>query len=1047
MALTEHEIQQDILRLAGGELAQFQATLQIIEASAQSLRTFTELTALQLSPILTQIDQLSRNINQLLVKLNRQRYFTGDASNAHNVILRIANTQLKEKLLPLLQGNPKIVGFNTSGRDSFLADLQLYRYFELRARLTYKISTTPADKGAELANDYNSLVTAPASSLVPEYQQFVQNIAARFPEIRITESSFNFTRAQKDVLEEVADEINWAGFDSTRTLRGIFFNVEPPENRNAISPTELTYLNSMRRRLVHRNEMVLVALIDRLFMLNNSEEDNRVLMAFEGWRDGVETTTRVSGTTRESLRSLLTRSRVGIVYSDDVQRREMLDQLNTLLTDTIPNIQGTLPLLNYDLYGINSGSPEENALIAMQNAYLTTLITELQGYQNAIRTEMAPVIDANAVVPDNLTWTEITSVDIEKQSAGWLMRAGYVTLKQLTQDLTMYTLVNKAGDRAIFDRIVNALDKRGDFWPRRAQYLKDRLQLFAACLAGTSSDMTLDYDSLYKGRDGWLGAQVNSEFKSANILRLLYGFELDHETLQSADPEEQERVKAINIVLEIICELYSEYDPATNTYGEFHATELFADWKKGQFKEAIQRKLAERLRLPAGTALNEQQLEAFSVAYDLHTLLDLRTQYAMPYYAGGWSPRDKIGPSIGATANRFYNWKLLYKVVGKTKQFFDTSLLVSLPNSEVREGISDAAKISNYEFVVNYGTPIWAEWCAPTLDEGITNPDERVVFTRRRMESPVTQIADALWPKRVQGEAYNAVPLERMLAAVRGGGDQKNALTLEALIEGAKAAEKFIEACEKGFTPSGDMHQDVTGIKKAISDMAEKISPTKSVSTINARYRANALYLYCRTSLLAFGEKYYGKPGYWVHYCRFLSSMRASLAAPTVSIEISDEDLPDAFKRRFGLPLGVKITILTYLEAILPESEEVLGGQGHTFVSDTISIKGRDYPRNFTNDATRERIKAAVEYHPDRILNNQARLDNLREEKEPWGKIITKFLADTFRGGGMSTALRNVSQHWHPHHGDGRHLHTIMHALDILPLTSSDKKAIAKEED
>ncbi|HEX7017716.1 MAG TPA: hypothetical protein VF209_02300 [Patescibacteria group bacterium] len=650
------------------------------------------------------------------------------------------------------------------------------------------------------------------------------------------------------------------------------------------------------------------------------------------------------------------------------------------------------------------------------------------------------------------SFEDVMKADVEKLNNEQLYAAGKALWGQLFARLETTVSANKKEINRKYEEIITVLKNRGEIWAIRAQYLDDRRNIYDALAIGTTSMMTVDYPSMYEGGAGWLGAKVPSQFDTGNILRMLYGSKLRLD-LTSPDKEEQERLKSIDQILPIICELYSEYDPKTKKKGPFHATQQFSEGRKSAFRKQVQTIWkTEVLKLKPDQELNALQEEAFAVAWEMHIIVDLRTFYALPFYIAGWSPEDDIGKTIGLAAERFANGKGMYIVCGKGNQLVNPALTVADFSIDVENALDSDTKRNNYYFCRDYGTKIWESWTAPTLDEQPGLPDAAKLSFKRRSgeDSYVPAFYNSFWLPRTRREPAKLSSRTRdsLLTASREVdptvAPTERAINLKGLLDGGKAAEEYAKACEAGFVPSDDMKKDAERIKKETLDIALKISPTKSLGTINGRILANYLYEYARLACLSFSEKHRKEDNldeFYRHFARFIENLRSTIAsAPTTEIDISEELIPKKFREWYGLPAG-NLKIRDYVLALLPEGKELAFGGGKIEVRDEMMISGVKHRRKIQRSA-KDYIISAIQYHPRRVHHNQEELNTYRGEKEPFFTGI-KHKFQTLMAGGTATPY--LHHEFHPQ-GDKevRTSEEFYQALEIIPLSKQEKQAKEK---
>lgn len=687
------------------------------------------------------------------------------------------------------------------------------------------------------------------------------------------------------------------------------------------------------------------------------------------------------------------------------------------------------------------------------------------------------VIEAeDAVSPDGKTKAELDKADLEKLTPEELYHYGYILLTAVNADMDPFTSTKKGPVNERFEFLIKELKTRGEIitsngkttsGEKMAEYFTLRRVFDALTNHASNSVYAMSYDALKEGdpANGLKGAKTPTFFNERQVMKLLYGLDFADAgnmtvdarggvDVESDDGVENERLLVVNRVLQIATELFTEdNNPPGATHndyslrGEFHCTQQVNDEFKERFMAKMQAELTTELRnegiLGPDEDMSFEHQQDFELAVGLMVFIDLRTYLAMSYYLAGWSPQDQIGGSIGVTAKRLENGKGMYIICGKGQQLVNPALQVSLFSHEVESRCDSTIKVDNLRFTADYGTPIWSNWWAPTLDDapGLSD-DEKVVFRRKDGEMMVPGFYGMFWLPHTRGQtqADSAIdPTTRnYVLAASGKKDIPNVsreINLDGMLNGSEAAEKYIENCEAGFSPSGDMEKDVEGIKKATTEaVALGISPTKALGTINARYLANAMYQYCRLSLLSFGEKYHGEKDYQHHYRLFLDNLRSTIkTAPTATIKIPAETIPDAFRSRYGLPpiSDGDVKIYDYVLSLLPESVKVLGGLATALGVD----QGKRHHR--VEEDVVQQIAFAVQAHPRMDENNKGLLKEHREQEGFFIEEWIEKIEDLIRAGKHAKQLEG---HYHPV-SPGLEPATLYRALDIIDLTKGSKQA------
>lgn len=975
---------------------------------------------------------------------------------------------VKRSTFPLVHEKVKVTLRDGTQKDISIRDLKLQRYFEGRLDLALKID----EYLAENAKDPNSQATKDlltkvretlgaleaslAGNVVSAFKEDLANLVISYPELKPQSIKPNNTELKQDpksskgeiqALKDISGkDLSWLASDTLEKLVNLVSKTDATslvetntqrlsELQNALQQFLLSIAADKQtgtssaenaaiigKGLDEKRAQEIKATID--FILNRNRQltgetasgtpvDIKNDKVFKSWQRYVQNYLRVNDLPFTEILAAVGGAAVGAGVSRALEPEDYKKALSKI--SELQNITN-----NSGVHYEGSDTYNED-LRKAQEEYLKSVYGELE--------KKAPKDTAKEVVGVS-TYKEIMAADPEKYGSEAIYKWAKVLWSELfarVGEVTQHQ--NKSGVNNQYQRIIDTLRKRGE--EANATYLEDRRNMFDALSIASGSALNMDYDALLEGGNGWLGAQVPANFNEGTPLRLLYGYEVNSDFL-SANPEEQERLNIIGIGLPIICDFYSDQT------GEYHATAQFTDAKKAAFKKAVKKEILDKTHQ---SSLSQDQEEGFDLLWELQIFLDLRTYYALPEYMAGWSPEDNIGKTIGNTAKRFANGKGMYIICGKGEQFVNPALLVSKFAPELEQTISlskSDTKKDNYLFSYQ-ATNIWDQWYTNSLDEDVENENERVAFTRKDGVNPVPTLAEAFWTPHKTGGASPVSPKTRdlLIAAAKPERKLGRPVNLEGYLKGSKAIEEYVAHCEKGFKPSGDMKKDTEQIRKVVEEVALKISPAKALSTANARYLANSLYMFVRFSCIAFTEEYRGKEKDWFrYYVRFVETIRSTiLAAPTFEITISNDQLPSAFVKKYNLPLAADgtIKISDYALALMSSGEEAKDGP-RIFIE-----------RSGITGSIKQNMREALQAQPRRMKNNQDKLNELRGEGEPIVKKLKDKIKGKFRGGQVSTTLKHNEHNPFQAKGkDTRKPEDFYQAMQIISISAEDKQAREK---
>jgi hypothetical protein len=1083
-------IRDSLKRIAQTEYRAFETAENVFNTEVESLLVRNELTNADLDRLARAMVEMSDQLAAMLWTAEKNRLLSNEQDVENYLIL--FRDGLKKSLEDFLDPDFLMrVRIDRAGQapiQTTFDQLRLYSYFEFRAKfMLKKLRANAAGKSLHgLRDEFNTMAYGTTAALDIPALRASHETFRRAPggeALQVTRESYENLTAEQAGRLLVASGTAWPGFNQQKLLM-LYDQVntlgsDPVEymTDDARIYTEEQTLNFLRRlqKTLARNPEAnadLIVLVDRIITLNeNKDLDNQVEAAFSAWRDAemqalVDVSHQMS---RRRLRDFLSSYfsnvddqdpkkwvlRPETIPTDNTPqaqalRAEIIQVVNDLKNDRLPTMRNNIANLGYDYLDANQRSVLNN---------------RQHRFADELSARVAELAKAATTVSEK---NQESSADQEKKLEKLAPQELYDLAKSLWQLLFKgdKTTENqsKSGINERYEAVVVELKSRGVVdgidWAKRGTYLTDRRELFNAGITGVSSAMTLNMDGLYDGGDGWYGAKVPATFDEGNILRALYGHDVSLDagelaarrvrpTLESGDAEERERLKSIDQILPIVCEYYSDFDPDTMVKGEFHATAHFNRGHIERFKQAVKQAWKqEELGLGEDDSLTPLQEEAFGLAWELQQLLDLRTYFALPFYIAGWSPQDDIGGTISVTAKRLAKGKGVYVICGKGKGFVSPTLSVAGFSDDVADALDSVSKRNNYAFSTEIASAIWRDWHAHDIDSqpGISE-EARVAFIRERGGDAVVPGTWAFWGPRVRGQRLDPFLLRTRDGLIKSfKGSEVTApvyeLNLKGYFEGGKASEGFTDECEAGFGVTADMEKDVENITAVVAILAEKISPTKALGTINTRYLANELLMFSRISLLHFGEKYHNKPNYFRYYARFLSNLRAGISgAPTLEITVPHQFLPNEFKTRFGFPLSRdrKIAVKDYVLALLPDVEKIWLGGYRVLVSDTIKIGEENIPRSI-DAQTAEWLLFSYQFDHRRVKNNAEVLEHLRGDSDPWHEEIKKRKDSFLRQGEVSPVLFN---HFEVEQGPGesrRDEEEFYRAMTLPGLSAKDKQ-------
>ncbi len=565
-----------------------------------------------------------------------------------------------------------------------------------------------------------------------------------------------------------------------------------------------------------------------------------------------------------------------------------------------------------------------------------------------------------------------------------------------------------------YSQIVNKLRGEGQLWQRRAEYLEDMRNMWDVIVKASTGGMTMNYKDLneYAGSSSYV-------FGAQHFMRLLYGHdysvdrvalaagniqpdlhEKDPESTEVVDSKEVLRVKYTQQILRCYWTIISSEDRSylgDTSKNPYYVTGAYTTGRKDNLQKEIDTLWKEfYLGKDENDELDELQQESKTVAGFLMTFLDYRSVKGLLHYGAGHSYSDEIVNSIGQSAQIFNPvLRRLYLNAGKSgEKKKDAAGFISMGIGGVA-GMTDEfedlllrskkeggkykylpEKATNIRFT-KHMSKVWHQWWALHLDEVTPDgSDESIVYKPKS-----DFIFDGLWamfpPTDIYGNSnYSTDMRDMVLASLKPEYEDVAGRNLEltGLLSAMFNIKQFIETCEKGSDISGaahtendsdieNMERDAESIGGSIRSMANSFSPSKALPTTDFRRLANYLYNYCRNSAIAFGEAYHKLPGYEKNYATFIKEMRSALKnANTLSQSISG--VPEAFKRKYGLPVDKKVSMAEYVLALLPNADVSTLFGGFFYV---------DGKRNI-DDEMHELILKSVRYSEKRHDKNKTLL-------------------------------------------------------------------------
>lgn len=1072
-------------RLLPAEIQQFNEAVDDLKIWTLAMAGNSEISYAQLKDLLsTELRSCMNAANRIYSKLVRESKWSD--KEAGWVIQGLRN-KVKEAIRPI--NSIQVVISETDPTKTIrFSELHLYRYFETTSIFMGKTNVVLFEKAAEkgvgigevspstdfeeadyrrLQPAFNVLRSNPAVKLIPELNAWYERVKTALPKL-----------VEKQTVSEVIDRLGQLDEDAKRKLYTIAIViglssidelVEFIKNKVLVANEELSGLQSdddkkklgIISKLAANKDLPEISTIaqNALDMDSDDKLNLELLPAYLGFKNLIYDHIQLHYRGDRTLGSLLE-----IYFDENGQLKESslprnladVQAFRTAITEVISSLTNHLRQIDATTYEEFESEPAKLSDLKNLQRDLIRDITGKIGVLDAklgeIESELAPPPPTPPTptppVPPGPPSPPEGEQNYENMSSENLYKAA----KKLWDDLFSLPL-QPTGDQTKSDfflkyqKICTILSSRGVEngidWARRAQYLLDRNQLYNADAVGVGDSMTVDYDGMLNGspEGSWRGAATASEFNQGHLLRLLYGHEvkLDMVTyatsgeikpsLESTDPVEQERIRGIDQILQIMCDFYADYDPNRNPKkGKFHATAYFQPALKGEFQEAIKREWKNLLGIAVTQDLSVDQEETFTVAWTLASVLDIRTYYALPFYIAGWSPQDGIKKTMPIAAERFANGKGMYYICGKGQGFVTPALLQARFSDDVSEALDSTSKRNNYKFSTEYATPIWASMSAPWIDDyDDLTEDEKVVFQRSRGKDAFSPGMWVFWTPRGTGQAPRFSPeafSRLVMSTTTDNIDKFNKIDLNGLLFAGGAAFEYVKECEAGFSPSGNMKQDAEAITPRVTEIAQKLSPMKANLTIDGRFMANTWYMFARNSILSFGEKYHNEEMYKRYLARFIANLRASMsAAPTTEIEIEPTTLPDPLRRRFGLPLlsdNKKITIKDFVLALLPDAEELrIAGEAKFFVSDNILLGGTNWTRNTLSRKEKYRILDAIFYDPRMSENNHEQIHHLRGEGDPLLVGARKLISKVIRQGNTGRIVSEAHHHhFKPEIGD-----------------------------
>lgn len=605
---------------------------------------------------------------------------------------------------------------------------------------------------------------------------------------------------------------------------------------------------------------------------------------------------------------------------------------------------------------------------------------------------------------------KLFSVDVESLDEEQTFKYGKQLLSVLNDGNSTYMHPGDEKKSKALSKHKEVQKRLGEFGDRgrnRAEYLAARLEVEAATWWASTSGFTMKYDKLKSGGDGWAG--VPASMDQTQVMTLLEGSKFDKDNI--TDPEEKERVEIVQEVLNQAAELFGEASYVTEkgvTYlkkGPFHATQDFNPPLKKSFKEEVKKRVKASGKFSGLDFSTPERDEALELGLTLMIFIDMRTYYALPFLATGWSPTSdgiQDPDSIKATVqmcNPYY--ANMYAITGKTEGFVNFYRSVHRASPALIDTAGkDHDKINNISFS-DLASQAWWDFYAPF--------EEDIIYELPPNVNPVPTLTEAMWrppaPKWMR-ERLGVVDLPVPDATYKAfkasaGASEKvpQAIGLDALLSGIPASRDFAQHLQKASVMTGDAHKDVETIKKSFSELAKKFSPTKSIPTIDMHYVANLIYNYSRMTVLDYdikarelmdkGQK--SRNDYWEGMAEVIEGIRAGIAnAPTLTQIIPlGGTLTEDLTHRYHMHIDEEkhgVRVMDYVLALLP----------HAGVSWTAGGSFSAHPMS---------LMYAVDVDPLRLKNNESKLKVIKGDKvvraNEWGKRM-------LRGGKSSRFLRSV---------------------------------------
>jgi hypothetical protein len=366
---------------------------------------------------------------------------------------------------------------------------------------------------------------------------------------------------------------------------------------------------------------------------------------------------------------------------------------------------------------------------------------------------------AEAATPNNISSVDsILRTDLEKLSAEQVYNAGLSLLRFFFSSEKLPKDEGNKEEWKKFEAIMARLNELNE--TKLATYLLDRIKQWYIMVTGNKKGYVSDYNALLNGTSFWGG--FNEEVDEATPFRLLYGSSLNVDAVSgsitelidgdSFEVEEVNRVRIVNLGLQIIASMYGHFDPIMKKKGEFYATKAHDDSFMNKFKSRVEHELKQELGINRDFSQSEK--DAIALLFQITPFVDIRQYVALADHAGGWSPQDTIGEVIGDTAKRITQLYGLYTAIGKGGGVVSSLLVRDVP-PEVIDKIESAKDVAHGDpkllnlIMHRYIAKILNSLYSPHLDLDVTKETEKIVRSRNSIEDELS-FPEYSYPMNVQ---------------------------------------------------------------------------------------------------------------------------------------------------------------------------------------------------------------------------------------------------------------------------------------------------------